>query len=73
MEGEVNMLWEFSGRLPYTNMNLVEVVKGLVQSLWHDNTRPSSNAKNVLKCYNGSRNHEPQIKYYIYMTQNKLY
>ena len=30
-------------------MKLVEAVKGLVQMFWHDNTRPCSNTKDVLK------------------------
>ena len=72
IEGQMNKLWEFSGRLPCKDMKLV-VVKGLVHAFWHDNTRPSSNAKDVLKCYRGSRHHEPHIKHYIGMTQPQLY
>ena len=30
IEGEINKLWAFSGRLPRKGMKLVEVVKGLV-------------------------------------------
>ena len=34
--------WAFIGRLPRLDMKLVDAVKGLVQSFWHDHTRPSS-------------------------------
>ena len=63
----------FSGRLPRKDMKLVEVVKGLVHAFWHDNTRPSSNRRDVLKHCKGSRNHEPHIKNYFDMTQTQLY
>ena len=32
MEGEINKLWEFSGRLPCKDMKLVEAVNGLVHA-----------------------------------------
>ena len=48
VEGQMEKLWAFSGRLPRKDMKLVEAVKGLVQTFWHDNTRPSSNTKDVL-------------------------
>jgi hypothetical protein len=54
-------------------MKLVEVVKGLVHAFWHDNIRPSSNTRDVLKHFKGSRNNEPSIKHYLDMTQSKLY
>jgi hypothetical protein len=54
-------------------MKLVETVKGLVHAFWHDNTRPSSNAMDVLKCYKVSRDHEPHLKHYLNMTQTQLY
>ena len=63
-------LWEFSGRFPHKDMKLVEAVKGLVHTFWHDNTRPSSNMKDVLKHCRGSRNNEPHVKHYLDMTQN---
>ena len=40
--GETNV-WSFVGRLPRSDMNLIDAVKGLVQEFWHDNSRPSSN------------------------------
>ena len=40
--------WAFIGRFPSHDMKLVDVVKGLVHSFWHDHTRPSSNQKDVL-------------------------
>ena len=42
-------LREFSGRFPHKDMKLVEAVKGLVHTFWHNNTRPSSNTKDFLK------------------------
>ena len=48
-------------------------VKGLVQEFWHDNSRPSSNKKYVLKLRRGSRDHEPYIKHFLDMTQIELY
>jgi hypothetical protein len=54
-------------------MKLIGAVKGLVQDFWHDNTRPSSNQKDVLKLRRGSRDHEPHIKHYLDITQTKLY
>ena len=45
--------WAFIGRFPHHDMKLVDAVKGLVQSFWHDHTRPS-NWKDVLKLRRGS-------------------
>ena len=66
-------LWEFSGRLPCKDMKLVEAVKGVVHAFWNDNTRPSSNTRDVLKHHKGSRNDELHIKHYLDMTQLQLY
>ena len=49
VEGQMETLWAFSGRFPCKDMKLVEVVKGLVHMFWHNNTRPYSNTKDVLK------------------------
>ena len=54
-------------------MKLVDVVKGLVQSFWHDHTRPSSNRKDVLKLIRGSKDCEPHIKHILDITQTELY
>ena len=62
-------MWAFTGRLPHSDMNLIEVVKGLVQEYWHDNSRPSSNQKDVVKLRKGSRDREPHIKHFLEMTQ----
>jgi hypothetical protein len=43
-------------------MKLIGGVKGLVQDFWHENTRPSSNQKDVLKLRRVYRDHEPHIK-----------
>ena len=58
---------------PEKTMKLVEAVKGLVHTFWHDNTRPSSNTKDVLKHCSGSRNNEPHVKHYLDMTQTQLF
>ena len=73
VEGQMETLWEFSRRFPRKDMKLVEIVKGLVHTFWHDNTRPSSNTKYVLKLYRGSINNEPHVKHYIDMTQTQLF
>ena len=64
VEGQMETLWAFSGRLPRKDMKLVKVAKGLVQMFWHDNTRPSSNTKDVLKHCRGSHHAEPHVKNY---------
>ena len=66
-------LWAFSGSFPYKDMKLVEAVKGLMQTFWHDNTRPSSNTKDLLKCCKGSFNNELHVKNYLDMTQIQLF
>ena len=40
---------------------------------WNDNTRHSSNTKDVLKHCRGSRNNEPHVKHYLDMTQTQLF
>ena len=59
----------FTGRLPHSDMKLIEAVKGLVQEFWNDNTRPYSNQKYVVRLRKGSRDHEPHIKHFLDMTQ----
>ena len=61
VEGQMETLCEFSGRFPRKDIKLVKAVKGLVHMFWHDNTRPSSNMKDVLKHCRGSRNNEPML------------
>ena len=73
VEGQMEKLWAFSGSFPRKDMELVEVVKGLVHTFWHDNTRPSSNTKDVLRLSRGSRNNEPHFKHYLDMTQTQLF
>ena len=62
-------MWAFNGRLPHSDMKLIEVVKGLVQEYWHDKSRPSSNQKDVVKLRKDSRDREPHIKDFLDMTQ----
>ena len=45
----MDKLWAFSGRLTHKDMKLVEPVKGLMNAFWHDNTRSSSNTRDMLK------------------------
>ena len=71
VEGQMETLWEFSDRFPHKEKNLVESVKGLVHTFWHNNTRPSSNTKDVLKNCRGSMNNEPRVKHYLDMTQTQ--
>ena len=66
-------LWAFSSRFPHKDMKLVETVKGLVHTFWHNNTRPSSNTKDALKNYRSSMKNEPHIKHYLDMTQTQLF
>ena len=40
VEGQMETLLAFSSRFPHKDMKLVEAVKGLVQTFWHDSTRP---------------------------------
>ena len=60
--------WAFIGWLPRRDMKLVDAVKRLVHSFWHDHTRPSSNRKDVLKLRMGSKDHEPHIKHFLDIT-----
>ena len=66
-------MWAFTGRLTHSNMKLIEVVKELMQEFWHNNSRPFSNQKLVVKLRKGSRDCEPHIKHFLDMTQTKLY
>ena len=73
VEGKMETLWAFSGRFPRKDMMLVEAVKGLVHTFWNDNTRPSSNTKDVLKHCRDYRNNELHVKHYLDMTQTQLF
>jgi hypothetical protein len=59
-------------RLPCSDMKLIGAVKGLVHDFWHENTRPSSNQKYVLKLRRGYRDRESHIKHFLDITQTKL-
>jgi len=65
--------WAFVGRLPRSDMKLIDAVKELVQKFWHDNTRPSSNQRDVLKLRKGVRGGEPHVKHFLDTTQTELY
>jgi hypothetical protein len=66
-------LWDFTSRIHCSDMKLIGAIKGLVQTLWHENTRPFSNRKYILKLIRGSMDCEPQYKHFTDMIQKKLY
>ena len=49
----------FIDRFPRRDMKLIDVVKELIQTFWHDHTKPSFNQIDVLKLRKGSTEHEP--------------
>ena len=55
--------WDFVGRFPRRDMNLIDAVKELVQIYCHDHTRTSSNQRDVLKLRKGSTKREPHVKH----------
>ena len=57
--------WAFVGRFPHRDMKLIDVVKELVQTFWHDHTRPSSSQRDVLKLRKGSIECEPHVKHFL--------
>ena len=61
--------WAFIGRLSCSDMKLIHAVKGLVQYFLLDNSRPSSNKKDVLKLRSESRDQYPHIKHFPDMKQ----
>jgi hypothetical protein len=61
-------LWDFTHRIPCSDMKLIGVVKELVHMFWHKIPMPSSNQKYLLKLRRGSRDHEPHIKHFLEMT-----
>lgn len=54
-------------------MKLNIEIKSLVEKYWHDNTRVSSNARDVLKLRVGSKIHDPHPKHLLDTTQTKFY
>jgi hypothetical protein len=50
-------------------VKLVEVVKGLMASFWHHNTKTYSNIRDVLKYRKDSRDRESHIQHYTDMTK----
>ena len=66
-------VWFFVGRFPHSDMKLIDAVKELVQEFWRDNSRPSSNQKDVLNLRRDSRDHETHMKNFLDMTQTELY
>ena len=54
VEGKMETLWAFCSRFPSKDMKLAEALNILVHTFWHDNTRPYSNTKDVLKHCRGS-------------------
>ena len=60
--------WAFIGLFPRRDMKLVDALKGLMQSFWHDHTRSSSNRKEGLKLRRGSKDYEPHIRHLLDIT-----
>lgn len=52
-------------------MNLIEVVKELVKTLEHENIKPSSYQKYVIKL-RSSMNREPHIKHFFFIIETTL-
>lgn len=63
----------FSGRLPCKDKVVVDALRTLIETFWHDNTRVSPNQRDVVRRQIGSINHEPHVKHYLDMTQTKFY
>ena len=61
----INQCWSFSGRLPRSDIKLNVEIKSLIEKYWHDNTRVSSNARDVLKLRVGSKVHDPHPKHLL--------
>ena len=57
--------WDFVNRLPLRDMKLIDAVKDLVQTLWNDHIRPSSNQRDVLNPRKGSTEREPHVKHFL--------
>lgn len=53
--------WAFIGRFPSSKMKLIDVFKRLAQNIWHENIRPSSNLKDMLKLKKGCKTNQPRI------------
>jgi hypothetical protein len=58
----------FTSRLPCFDVELIGVVKRLVQYFWNENNRPSPNQNDLLNLRRGSRDHESHIKHFLDMT-----
>ena len=61
--------WTFFGRFPFLDMQLLDASKELVQKIWHENTRPSSNQRDVVKLRKDTNDHKPHNKHFLDMTQ----
>lgn len=69
----LNHCWSFSGRLQRSDMKLNDETKQLIAKFWHDNTRVSSNARDVLKLRVGSKIRDPHPKHLLDMTQTEFF
>ena len=56
-----------------SEMKLTSEVKNLVQKLWHDNTRVSSNSRDVLKLRVGWKMHDSHPKHLLDRNQIELF
>ena len=54
-------------------MKLNDDVKELVQTFWHDHTRPSSSQRDVINMRKGSTEHETHVKHFLDTIETELY
>ena len=58
----------FVSRFFHQDMKIIDVVKDIVQNLWNDHTKPSSNQRDVLKLRKCSIEREPHVKHFLHTT-----
>ena len=57
-----NELWTFHSRLPRKDKEISEALKSLIEEFWKNNTRVSSNRRDVVRRRIGSQNCDPHAK-----------
>ena len=64
---------DFINRFPHSYMKLIIDVKEPVHKFWHENTRTSSNKRDILKLRNGTNERQTHVKHFLEMTETKIY
>lgn len=64
--------WAIMCRAPRSD-RIEDVVRNLVSSFWHDQTRPSSNTRDVMRYRIGPSIYENHIKHWLDITQFEMY